>query len=54
MCVKLNAKNYFELLEKGYRGIPDFQVEHAIERYLGYLTCLDKTIYFAEGALTWQ
>ena len=54
MCVKLNAKNYFELLEKGYRGIPDFQVEHAIERYLGYLTCLDKTIYFAEGTLTWQ
>ena len=48
MRKKYNARNYFELLERGYRGIPDLQIEHAIERYIGYLICYNKDIYFPE------
>ena len=47
MCKELSAKNYFELREHGYRGIPDLQIEHAIERYIGYLICLNKKIHFS-------
>jgi hypothetical protein len=37
---KSGVKNYIELLNKyGLNGIPDVQFEHAMERYLGYLTC---------------
>ena len=50
MCILLGAKNYFDLYEKGHRGIPDFQIEHAIERYIGYLICHNKDIYFARIA----
>lgn len=45
MRKKYNARNYFELLKHGYRGIPDLQIEHAIERYIGYLICHNKDIY---------
>jgi hypothetical protein len=45
MRKKYNARNYFELLKYGYRGIPDLQIEHAIERYMGYLICYNKDIY---------
>ena len=37
MLIKTNSKNYYELFSHGYRGIPDLQIEHAIERYIGYL-----------------
>jgi hypothetical protein len=37
MLIKTNSKNFFELLSHGYKGIPDFQLEHALERYIGYL-----------------
>jgi hypothetical protein len=37
---KSGAKNYMELLDRyGLKGIPDVQFEHAVERYLGFLTC---------------
>lgn len=37
---KGGAKNYMELLDRyGLKGIPDIQFEHAMERYLGFLTC---------------
>lgn len=49
MRKKYNARNYFELLERGYRGIPDLQIEHAIERYIGYLICYNKDIYFSRN-----
>jgi hypothetical protein len=46
--IKNNAAlNYIDLAKKGYRGIPDCQIEHAIERVIGYLTCLHKNIFFA-------
>ena len=48
MRQKYKCKNYFELLDKGYRGIPDLQIEHAIERYLGYLICHNKKLHFSE------
>lgn len=36
---KGGAKNYMELLNRyGLKGIPDVQFEHAMERYLGFLT----------------
>jgi hypothetical protein len=41
-----NSRNYLELLKNGYRGIPDFQIEHAIERYSGYLTMYNKKVMF--------
>ena len=44
MRKRKNAKNYFELLEHGFRGLPDCMIEHAIERYIGYLICLNKNI----------
>ena len=35
----LTVKNYIELYKKyGLKGIPDCQFEHALERYIGYLT----------------
>ena len=48
MRQKYKCRNYFELLNKGYRGIPDLQIEHAIERYLGYLICRNKKLHFSE------
>lgn len=40
---KGGVKNYMELLDRyGLKGIPDIQFEHAMERYLGYLTCNTK------------
>lgn len=44
MRQRKNAKNYFELLEHGFRGLPDCMIEHAIERYIGYLMCFNKNI----------
>ena len=44
MRQRKNAKNYFELLEHGFRGLPDCMIEHAIERYIGYLICFNKKI----------
>lgn len=41
------ALNYIDLFKKGSRGIPDCQIEHAIERILGYFICLNKKIFFA-------
>jgi hypothetical protein len=41
---KYNSKNYFELINQGYRGIPDYATTYAIERYLGYLICFNKKI----------
>ena len=37
ILIKTNSKNFFELKTYGYKGIPDFQIEHALERYIGYL-----------------
>ena len=48
MRKQLGCKNYLELCSKGFRGIPDLQIEHAIERYIGYLICHDKSISFSE------
>lgn len=40
------AKNYIELYQKfNLRGIPDCQIEHAIERYIGYLLTNNKKVY---------
>jgi hypothetical protein len=37
---KGGVKNHMELLDRyGLKGIPDVQFEHAMERYLGFLTC---------------
>ena len=44
MRQRKNAKNYFELLEHGFRGLPDCMIEHAIERYIGYLMCFNKSV----------
>jgi hypothetical protein len=38
------SKNYMQLQKNGYRGIPDCQIEHAIERYIGYLITFQKII----------
>lgn len=35
--VHLKCKNYFELLNHGYRSIPDLMIEHALERIIGHL-----------------
>ena len=36
---KSKCKNYMELYDKfKIKGIPDLQIEHALERYIGYLT----------------
>ena len=45
MREKYNCKNYYELYNKGYRGIPDYSPTHALERYFGYIICLNKKIY---------
>jgi hypothetical protein len=40
------AKNYIELYDKyGLRGIPDCQIEHALERYIGYLITNNSRVY---------
>lgn len=43
---ELNCKNYFQLAKHGYRGLPDFSETYAMERYVGYLICRQKKIYF--------
>lgn len=40
------AKNYIELYHKyNIRGIPDCQIEHALERYIGYLITNNIRVY---------
>jgi len=41
-----NITNAYQLFQNGYKGIPDLQTEHVIERYLGYLVCHGKQMYF--------
>jgi hypothetical protein len=44
IMIKTNSKNYFELANHGVKGLPDCQIEHAIERYIGYLTVYNKKV----------
>jgi hypothetical protein len=44
IMIKTKSKNFFELLKNGAKGIPDCQIEHAIERYLGFLTIYNKKV----------
>ena len=42
--IETNSKNYFQLLEYGKTGIPDYMFEHALERYIGYLITHNKKV----------
>jgi hypothetical protein len=42
--IKTKSKNFFELSSHGVKGLPDCQIEHAIERYIGLLTIYNKNV----------
>jgi hypothetical protein len=42
--IETNSKNFIELTKNGYRGIPDCQIEHALERYIGFLILYNKKL----------
>jgi hypothetical protein len=44
IMIETKSKNFFELLSHGAKGIPDCQIEHAIERYIGFLTTHSKKV----------
>jgi hypothetical protein len=44
IMIETKSKNFFELLSHGAKGIPDCQIEHALERYIGFLTINNKNV----------
>jgi hypothetical protein len=48
MLIKTSSKNFIELFKNGYRGIPDCQIEHALERYIGYLITKNSSILLVQ------